>query len=110
MNYLIKYAYTKSLLLMSDLTLLLYSPGMGTDNPCHYYFNGCGALSMDPDEDEEQVIPTLNLLRINYNIKEFVGPWWKGACFRQRRTKTVLNNINVQFCSGELTAILGSSG
>jgi hypothetical protein len=71
---------------------------MGTDNPCHYYFNGCGALSMDPDEDEEQVIPTLNLLRINYNIKEFVGPWWKGACFQQRRTKTVLSNINVQFC------------
>jgi ABC-type polysaccharide/polyol phosphate transport system ATPase subunit len=47
---------------------------------------------------------------LSYNIKEFVGPWWKGACFRQRRTKTVLNNINVQFCSGELTAILGSSG
>ncbi|XP_076095553.1 ATP-binding cassette sub-family G member 5-like [Mytilus galloprovincialis] len=80
-----------------------------SDNPCFSYFNGCGNI-LDPDEDEEQIVPTLNLLNINYDIKQYVGPWWKGACFRKRQTKTVLSNINVQFKSGEMTAILGSSG
>ncbi|VDI50556.1 ATP-binding cassette sub-family G member 5-like isoform X1 [Mytilus galloprovincialis] len=84
------------------------------ENACFYdltyYLNGCTNQNPDADEDERQITPTLNLLNISYNVSEFLGPWWKGACFRQKKQKRVLNDINIQFRSGELTAILGSSG
>lgn len=84
------------------------------ENACFYdltyYLNGCTNQNPDADEDERQITPTLNLLNISYDVSEFLGPWWKGACFRQKKQKRVLNDINIQFRSGELTAILGSSG
>lgn len=80
------------------------------NNQCFSYLKQCGTTIVDPDDDTRDVIPSLSLLNINYQIKEFVGPWWKGACLRKRQTKSVLNSINIQFKSGEMTAILGSSG
>ena len=84
------------------------------DNACFYdltyYLYGCSNRSPDADEEERQIIPTLNLLSVSYKVTEYVGPWGKGACFRQKQKKIVLNDISCQFRSGELTAILGSSG
>ena len=84
------------------------------ENACFYdltyYLYGCSNQSPDADEEERQMIPTLNLLNVSYEVTEYVGPWWKGSCFRQKQKKKVLNDISCQFRSGELTAILGSSG
>jgi hypothetical protein len=84
------------------------------DNACFYdltyYLYGCSNQSPDADEEERQIIPTLNLLNVSYEITEYIRPWWTGACFRQKQKKIVLNDISCQFRSGELTAILGSSG
>ena len=84
------------------------------DNACFYdltyYLYGCSNRSPDADEEERQIIPTLNLLNVGYEITEYIRPWWTGACFRQKQKKIVLNEISCQFRSGELTAILGSSG
>lgn len=84
------------------------------ENACFYdltyYLHGCTNQNPDADEDERHLIPTLNLLNVSYDVTEYIGPWWKGACFRSKKEKRVLHDINVQFRSGELTAILGSSG
>ncbi|KAJ8308059.1 hypothetical protein KUTeg_012933 [Tegillarca granosa] len=66
----------------------------------------CTAVGTKQDDD----FPCLNLLGVNYDVKEYVGPWYKGACFRYRRHKKVLRDVTVQFKGGELTALLGNSG
>lgn len=53
---------------------------------------------------------TLNISNINYVVREWTGPWWKGSCFRKPKIKTVLRDISLQVKSGEITAILGNSG
>lgn len=76
----------------------------------NYVLNSCSNFSPDLEEEERASKPTLNLLEVNYEVKERVGPWWKGACFRKQRKKTVLRDVTMQLKSGLLTAILGSSG
>ena len=76
----------------------------------NYVLNGCSNLSPDIEEDERAASPTVNMLNVNYEVTEWIGPWWKGACFRRQRKKTVLRDITVQLKSGLLTAILGNSG
>ncbi|KAL4238380.1 hypothetical protein ACF0H5_003089 [Mactra antiquata] len=53
---------------------------------------------------------TLNIYNVGYVVKEWVGPWWKGACLRKVKKKTVLRNISLQVKEGKMTAILGNSG
>ncbi|KAK3094013.1 hypothetical protein FSP39_022934 [Pinctada imbricata] len=67
-------------------------------------------MSPDLEEEERMATPTLNLLNVNYEVTERIGPWWKGACLRRKRRKTVLHDITIQLKSGLLTAILGNSG
>ncbi|XP_046364697.2 ATP-binding cassette sub-family G member 5-like [Haliotis rufescens] len=47
---------------------------------------------------------------VSYTVTEWMGPWWKGMCFRQRRQRKVLKNISMLLESGKITAIIGSSG
>ena len=63
-------------------------------------------VSLSPQD----VRSTLNVSNVTYVVREYVGPWWKGACLRKTRRKTVLENISLQVKSGEITAILGNSG
>ncbi|XP_074662481.1 ATP-binding cassette sub-family G member 5-like [Tubulanus polymorphus] len=53
---------------------------------------------------------TLSVQEVTYVVKETVGAWYKGACFREERKKTVLNGVNLHLVSGQITAILGNSG
>lgn len=53
---------------------------------------------------------SLSLLNINYEVKERIGPWWKGAIFRKVIHKQVLKEISIHLKSGQITAILGNSG
>ncbi|XP_059144004.1 ATP-binding cassette sub-family G member 5-like [Physella acuta] len=53
---------------------------------------------------------TLNVIGLSYTVKEKVGHWWNGSCLRKARKKHVLNNLCMSFASGELTALVGSSG
>lgn len=53
---------------------------------------------------------TLNIDNVGYVVNVRHGPWWKGACFRKVRKKTVLSNISMQVKAGKITAILGNSG
>lgn len=76
----------------------------------NYVLSSCSNFSPDLEEEERASKPTLNLLDVNYEVKERVGPWWKGACFRKQRKKSVLRDVTMQLKSGLLTAILGSSG
>ncbi|KAL5008328.1 hypothetical protein ScPMuIL_013909 [Solemya velum] len=71
---------------------------------------GCTTIDHDEEEDDLETVPTLNILHVSYEIKERIGPWWKGFCFRQKRSRTVLNDVSFKFPIGELTGILGSSG
>jgi len=54
--------------------------------------------------------PSLVMKNIDYCVKKRTGPWWKGCCLRPIEQKHILKKVNVKFESGELTAILGSSG
>ncbi|KAH9488427.1 ATP-binding cassette sub- G member 5 [Bulinus truncatus] len=54
--------------------------------------------------------PSLNIIGLSYVVKERTGHWWTGACFRSSKKKLVLNNICMTFVSGELTALVGTSG
>ncbi|KAI8784889.1 ATP-binding cassette sub-family G member 5 [Biomphalaria glabrata] len=53
--------------------------------------------------------PSLNIIGFSYVVKERTGHWWNGACFRSRK-KLVLNNLCMTFETGELTALVGTSG
>lgn len=53
---------------------------------------------------------TLSIIGLNYTVREWVGPWWKGACLRKQRKKLVLNDITMQLKTGQITAVLGNSG
>lgn len=59
---------------------------------------------------ESEEFPTLNLLHVHYDVKEYMGPWYKGACLRHKRNKKILRDITAQFKAGEITALLGNSG
>ena len=63
----------------------------------------------DVDVDAAHVA-TLTIRHLKYVITERRGPWWRGACFRKARHKTVLNNVTMSIRSGQLTAVAGSSG
>jgi len=63
-----------------------------------------------PSTDWRQEEYTLNLSHINYTVSERVAKWWQGACFRKVRRRKVLSDVTAQFKSGQITAILGSSG
>jgi len=76
----------------------------------HYVLSSCATMSPDEEEELRAARPTLNLLNVKYEVKERIGPWWKGACFRPHRTKTVIHDFTAQFRGGEIVAILGSSG
>ena len=70
-------------------------------------------LSLTGDEDKGRTAPTtttVNILNTSYKVTVREGRWWKGCCFRPKVEKVVLQDINVQLRSGELTAILGNSG
>ncbi|XP_045159980.2 ATP-binding cassette sub-family G member 5-like [Mercenaria mercenaria] len=78
-----------------------------------------GAKGMHFDKNSNKVSPitdapvgqsTLNVSNVFYVVKEWVGPWWTGACFRKTRRKIVLRDISLQVKAGEITAILGNSG
>ncbi|XP_071081007.1 ATP-binding cassette sub-family G member 5-like [Haliotis cracherodii] len=58
----------------------------------------------------DTVPPVLHIKDVTYTVQEWEGPWWKGACFRKRRNKTVLNNISMSLRGGLITALIGSSG
>lgn len=66
------------------------------------------AIKSKEDWNENEF--ALNLKDITYTVEEYIGRWWQGACFRKKRSKRVLDNVTTQFRSGEITAILGSSG
>ncbi|OWF44862.1 ATP-binding cassette sub-family G member 5-like [Mizuhopecten yessoensis] len=76
----------------------------------HYVLSSCATMSPDEEEELRAARPTLNLLNVKYEVSEKVGPWWKGACFRRSKSKTVLRDFTAQFRGGEIVAILGSSG
>lgn len=75
-----------------------------------YVLSSCAALSPDEEEELREARPTLNLLNVKYEVSQKIGPWWKGACFRASKSKTVLRDFTAQFRGGEIVAILGSSG
>ncbi|ESO86760.1 hypothetical protein LOTGIDRAFT_128361 [Lottia gigantea] len=52
----------------------------------------------------------LNIVNLSYKVKETQGAWYEGLCFRPTVEKTVLKNIDMSLNSGEVTAIIGSSG
>ena len=63
-----------------------------------------------PVSDISVVQSALNISSVFYVVRERVGPWWSGACFRKTRSKIVLRDITLQAKAGEVTAILGNSG
>lgn len=63
-----------------------------------------------PDSEINCGGSTLNIYNVGYVVKERVGPWWEGACFRKIKKKTVLRHISIQVTAGRMTAILGNSG
>ena len=65
---------------------------------------------VNPSEDILPLNSTLSVIGLSYTIKERLGPWWKGACFRKQRSKVVLNDVTMQLKTGQITAILGNSG
>jgi ABC-type glutathione transport system ATPase component len=81
---------------------LSFSPKSNKVSPV----NDFSEVSLSPEESPS----TLNISDVTYVVREYVGPWWNGACFRKTRRKTVLQNISLQVKSGEITAILGNSG
>lgn len=52
----------------------------------------------------------LSLVGITLKVTYREGSWWKGCCLRNKISKDVLEDINLQLTSGQLTAILGNSG
>lgn len=52
----------------------------------------------------------LDIKNVSYTVKERIGKWWKGLCFRKTREKAILNKLTFRVQSGEVTAILGNSG
>ena len=65
------------------------------------------------EEEKPEIEPrssTMSIIGLNYTVKEWIGPWWKGACLRKQRKKKVLTDITMQLKSGQITAILGNSG
>ncbi|WAR14879.1 ABCG5-like protein [Mya arenaria] len=52
----------------------------------------------------------LDVLNLKYVVRDWVGPWWKGACFRKLRHKCIINDVTLRLKSGEITGILGNSG
>ncbi|KAK3598078.1 hypothetical protein CHS0354_014614 [Potamilus streckersoni] len=65
---------------------------------------------VDVKKQELDETRTLSLLQVSYVVKQWAGPWWKGACLRPVLYKTVLSNITMQLKSGQITALLGNSG
>lgn len=53
---------------------------------------------------------TVSILGVTYIVKEYQGDWWKGCCFRRQTERAVLRNVSLYLQSGEVTAVLGSSG
>jgi ABC-type multidrug transport system fused ATPase/permease subunit len=104
-----------------DTTRLIQSNSLGSYGSTAYAEpNGfIRANGMHFDTKDDKVTPisgvstvqsTLNISNVCYVVKEWVGPWWTGACFRKTRRKIVLRDISLQVKTGELTAILGNSG
>lgn len=84
-------------------------------------FENVGFDNMVYDGNKNQITPnssnghdtgvkSLDVLNVKYVVREWVGSWWKGACFRRVREKVVLDDISLRLKSGEITAILGNSG
>lgn len=65
---------------------------------------------VSPENTDKNFQQTLCVSDVTYVVKEYVGPWWRGACFRKTKRKTVLKNICLHVKAGEITAILGNSG
>ncbi|XP_067682300.1 ATP-binding cassette sub-family G member 5-like [Haliotis asinina] len=61
-------------------------------------------------ENDKTSAGIVSIRDVSYTVKEWMGPWWKGACFRERRQRKVLKNISMLLESGKMTAIIGSSG
>ncbi|KAJ8308058.1 hypothetical protein KUTeg_012932 [Tegillarca granosa] len=69
-----------------------------------------GDTTVNMTGGESEDLPTLNLLHVHYDVKEYIGPWYKGACLRHKSNKKILRDITAQFKAGEITALLGNSG
>lgn len=65
---------------------------------------------VDPSAGSSPGERSLDVLNVRYVVREWVGSWWKGACFRKTRRKVVLNDISLRLRAGEITAVLGNSG
>ncbi|KAK3777342.1 hypothetical protein RRG08_062507 [Elysia crispata] len=52
----------------------------------------------------------LNVIDLNYTVKEKAGHWWDRSFLRKARDKHVLKNLSMTFNKGEITAIVGTSG
>ncbi|KAL8617304.1 hypothetical protein ACOMHN_061018 [Nucella lapillus] len=55
-------------------------------------------------------VATLALQDVNYDVLYRTGRWWRGACFRHQHVKRVLRDVNMDFPTGQLIALVGSSG
>lgn len=66
--------------------------------------------TVSPENTGSNIQRALSVSDVTYVVKEYVGPWWRGACFRKTKRKTVLKNISLHVKAGEITAILGNSG
>ena len=84
-------------------------------------FNGITNVVYDDDENNlvrgtdssvkhDTGDKSLDILNVKYVVQQWMGSWWKGACFRKVRQKVVLDDISIRLKSGEITAILGNSG
>jgi hypothetical protein len=78
------------------------------DIPVNYILGRCTFGNWDDDDEEAET--TLSVLNVSYVVKERIGPWWKGACFRRIKHKVVLRDASMHMKSGQITAILGGSG
>lgn len=77
-----------------------------------------GVVNPAMDSVENETVETsityleksLDVLNLTGVVKEYLGPWWKGACCRKSRERVVLNDISLSLKAGQITAILGNSG
>ena len=71
---------------------------------------GVTSPKIQTTEDKLPQNSSLSIVSVTYVVKEWLGPWWKGACFRKQHQKVVLSDVTMQMKTGQITAVLGNSG